>query len=136
MLFRTSKSAPEIPWCSAVSAAHQKCSHKGIYPGKQYADARISRVFIVLNIVKNAPEVHSLEESLSILEKYRDKIPSYSYGIAASIIKNNAIEDLYLNETAITAILVCNSYKTVAEKEKFIEEYVEDVKKEYSDAKA
>ena len=93
-------------------------------------------MFIVLNIVKNAPEVHSLEESLSILEKYRDKIPSYSYGIAASIIKNNAFEDLYLNETAITAILVCNSYKTVAEKEKFIEEYVEDVKKEYSDAKA
>ena len=62
-------------------------------------------------------------------------IPSYSYGIAASIIKNNAIEDLYLNETAITAILVCNSYKTVAEKEKFIEEYVKEVKKEYSDEK-
>lgn len=93
-------------------------------------------MFIVLKIVRNAPEAHSLEESLSILEKYRDKVPSYSYGIAASIIKNNALEDLYLNETAITAILVCNSYKTVAEKEKFIEEYVEDVKKEYSDAKA
>ena len=93
-------------------------------------------MFIVLKIVRNAPEAHSLEESLSILEKYRDKIPSYSYGIAASIIKNNAIEDLYLNETAITAILVCNSYKTVAEKEKFIEEYVKEVKKEYSDAKA
>ena len=90
----------------------------------------------MLKIVRNAPEAHSLEESLSILEKYRYKVPSYSYGIAASIIKNNALEDLYLNETAITAILVCNSYKTVAEKEKFIEEYVEDVKKEYSDAKA
>jgi hypothetical protein len=46
MLFRTSKSAPEIPWCSAVSAAHQKCSHKGIYPGKQYADARISILYL------------------------------------------------------------------------------------------
>lgn len=89
----------------------------------------------MIRIVRNAPEVHSLEESLSILEKYRDQIPSYSYGIAASIIKNNALENLYLNETAITAILVCNSYKTVEEKEKFIEEYVKEIKKEYSDAR-
>ncbi len=47
------------------------------------------------------PEVYSLEESLAILDKYKDTLNQAQYRAIASNIGNFAIENMYLNERDI-----------------------------------
>jgi len=47
------------------------------------------------------PEVHSIEESLAILDKYKDKLTPAQYKAICSNIGNFAIENMYLNEQDI-----------------------------------
>ena len=51
----------------------------------------------MLRLVKKARGLHSLEDSLAVLIKYRKNISKETYGFTCDIIKNNAIEHLYLN---------------------------------------
>ncbi|MGM8974114.1 hypothetical protein ACTFDJ_00025 [Campylobacter jejuni] len=50
---------------------------------------------------KQYPEVHSLEESLAILKKYKDDLTKEQYDAIRSNIGNFAIEDMFLNERNI-----------------------------------
>ncbi len=50
------------------------------------------------------PEVNSLEESLAILKKYRNKISKDDYDNIKSVIGSHAIENEYLNEIDIEKI--------------------------------
>ena len=50
---------------------------------------------------KQYPEVHSLEESLAILKKYKDDLTKEQYEAIRSNIGNFAIEDMFLNEQDI-----------------------------------
>ncbi len=50
---------------------------------------------------KQYPEVHSLEESLAILQKYKDDVTKEQYEAIRSNIGNFAIEDMFLNERNI-----------------------------------
>lgn len=50
---------------------------------------------------KQYPEVHSLEESLAILKKYKDDLTKEQYEAIRSNIGNFAIEDMFLNEKDI-----------------------------------
>ncbi|HEF3283300.1 TPA: hypothetical protein R9A30_001733 [Campylobacter coli] len=44
---------------------------------------------------KQYPEVHSLEESLAILKKYKDDVNKEDYEGIKSVISNHAIESIY-----------------------------------------
>lgn len=56
---------------------------------------------IQVNTTKEYPEVHSLEESLAILNKYKKDLTQEQYDSIRSNIGNHAIEDMYLNERNI-----------------------------------
>ena len=47
------------------------------------------------------PEVHSLEESLAILKKYKSELTREQYEQIKSVIGNHAIESIYSNERDI-----------------------------------
>ncbi|OCS38166.1 hypothetical protein [Campylobacter fetus] len=55
--------------------------------------------------MKNYPEVYSLEESLEILKKYKNKISKDDYDNIKSVISSHAIENQYLNETDIEMLI-------------------------------
>lgn len=48
-----------------------------------------------LKMQKQYPEVHSLEESLAILKKYKDDVNKEDYEGIKSVISNHAIESIY-----------------------------------------
>lgn len=50
-------------------------------------------------------EVYSLEESLEILKKYRNKISKDDYDNIKSVIGSHAIESQYLNEIDIEMLV-------------------------------
>ncbi|PVX05072.1 hypothetical protein DDV87_08665, partial [Campylobacter jejuni] len=52
---------------------------------------------------KQYPEVHSLEESLAILKKYKDDLTKEQYEGIKSVICGHAIEDMFANADAIIA---------------------------------
>ena len=56
-------------------------------------------------ITTTYPEVHSLEESLAILDKYKDQMTDKQYRQNRSIIANHAIENMYANEQDIINLL-------------------------------
>lgn len=56
-------------------------------------------------MAKSYPEVHSLEESLKILKKYKNEVTQEQYEQNKSIIGNHAIESIYLNEYDIKYLL-------------------------------
>ena len=49
----------------------------------------------------NYPEVHSLEESLAILDKYKEQLTQKQFMAIKSNIHNFAHENMYLNEEDI-----------------------------------
>lgn len=51
------------------------------------------------------PEVNSLEESLAILKKYRNKINKDNYDSIVSVISGHAIESIYANERDIVLLV-------------------------------
>ena len=59
----------------------------------------------MIEMLKDSPEVHSLEESLAILDSYRDRISRSSYACMYSTIHDLAIEGMYLNKADIAGNL-------------------------------
>lgn len=59
----------------------------------------------MIKLIKDSPEVHSLEESLNILDSYRDRISRSSYACLYLTIHDLAIEGMYLNAADISANL-------------------------------
>lgn len=53
----------------------------------------------------NYPEVHSLEESLAILDKYKEQLAQEQYERIKSTISGHAIENLYANERDVIALV-------------------------------
>ena len=53
----------------------------------------------------NYPEVHSLEESLAILDKYKEQLTQEQYERIKSTISGHAIENLYANERDVIALV-------------------------------
>lgn len=53
----------------------------------------------------NYPEVHSLEESLTILESYRSNLTEVQYENILSDICNFAIEDMFANQQDIIELI-------------------------------
>ncbi|EAK5483652.1 hypothetical protein CYU00_09105 [Campylobacter coli] len=54
---------------------------------------------------KQYPEVHSLEESLAILKKYKDDLTKEQYEQNKSIICGFAIENMFANEEDIINLI-------------------------------
>ncbi|EIA60278.1 hypothetical protein cco12_01409 [Campylobacter coli 84-2] len=83
-----------------------------------------------LKMQKQYPEVHSLEESLAILKKYKDDVNKEDYEGIKSVISNHAIESIYMNELDIIAMIKQSALKLSADeiiaeyKEKGFVEYV------------
>ncbi|EAK7633447.1 hypothetical protein E7O66_09325 [Campylobacter coli] len=79
---------------------------------------------------KQYPEVYSLEESLAILKKYKDDVNKEDYEGIKSVISNHAIENIYMNELDIIAMIKQSALKLSADeiiaeyKEKGFVEYV------------
>lgn len=75
------------------------------------------------------PEVHSLEKSLAILDKYKDDLTKEQYENIKSNIGTHAIENIYLNELDIIMLIKRNVYSLSADeilteyKEKGLVEY-------------
>ncbi|EAH7181330.1 hypothetical protein F0965_02615 [Campylobacter coli] len=59
---------------------------------------------------KQYPEVHSLEESLAILKKYKDDLTKEQYENIKSNIGTHAIESIYCNELTIQLLVKKNVY--------------------------
>ncbi|HEB7537082.1 TPA: hypothetical protein RZH73_001657 [Campylobacter coli] len=59
---------------------------------------------------KQYPEVHSLEESLAILQKYKDDLTKEQYESIKSVICGHAIESIYCNELTIQLLVKKNVY--------------------------
>ncbi|WP_438283414.1 hypothetical protein [Campylobacter coli] len=74
---------------------------------------------------KQYPEVHSLEESLAILKKYKDDLTKEQYEAIRSNIGNFAIEDMFLNEKDIINLI------KVDKQEKTPDEIIAEYKKEW-----
>ena len=51
------------------------------------------------------PEVHSLEESLAILDKHKEQLTQEQYERIKSTISGHAIENLYANERDVIALV-------------------------------
>ncbi|EAH5522417.1 hypothetical protein O4L15_001778 [Campylobacter coli] len=64
---------------------------------------------------KQYPEVHSLEESLAILKKYKDDVNKEDYEGIKSVISNHAIENIYMNELDIIAMIKQSALKLSAD---------------------
>lgn len=60
---------------------------------------------IQVNTTKEYPEVHSLEESLAILNEYKKDLTKEQYDSIRSNIGNHAIESIYLNRGNILALI-------------------------------
>ncbi|HEB7537137.1 TPA: hypothetical protein RZH73_001713, partial [Campylobacter coli] len=54
---------------------------------------------------KQYPEVYSLEESLAILQKYKDDLTKEQYESIKSVICGHAIESIYCNELTIQLLV-------------------------------
>ncbi|PSM51303.1 hypothetical protein CBLAS_1047 [Campylobacter blaseri] len=68
-------------------------------------------------MIEEYPEVYSFEESIKILDKYKNKITQEQYNSIKSNIGNFAIEDMYLNEKDIlTSIRILKGETTADEK--------------------
>lgn len=59
----------------------------------------------MIELIKDSPEVHSLEESLAILDSYKGRISRSSYACLYSTIHNFALENMFLNASDISANL-------------------------------
>ncbi|EAI9929508.1 hypothetical protein C5535_08315 [Campylobacter jejuni] len=59
---------------------------------------------------KQYPEVHSLEESLAILKKYKDDLTKEQYEGIKSTICGHAIESIYCNELTIQLLVKKNVF--------------------------
>lgn len=71
------------------------------------------------------PEVHNLEESLAILDKYKDELTQEQFMTIKSAIHNFAHENMYANEKDITdAIKIVKGIATP-------DELIAEVKKEW-----
>ncbi|KHG34112.1 hypothetical protein [Sulfurospirillum sp. MES] len=51
------------------------------------------------------PEVYSFEESIAILNKYKNQLTKEQYENTKSVIGNHAIESIYLNERDIKILV-------------------------------
>ena len=71
------------------------------------------------------PEVHSLEESLAILKKYKGELTREQYEQNKSIICNHAIEGMFANEQDIIDLI------KVDKGEKTPDEIINEYKKEW-----
>mgnify|MGYP003503322184 FL=1 len=71
------------------------------------------------------PEVHSLEESLAILDKYKDDLTKEQYEQNKSIICGFAIENMFANEEDIINLI------KVDKQEKTPDEIIAEYKKEW-----
>ncbi|WP_162165556.1 hypothetical protein [Campylobacter fetus] len=63
------------------------------------------------------PEVHSLDESLAILNKYKHELTKEQYDSIKSVICGHAIEYMYLNEKDIIGLVKIAKGKTTADEE-------------------
>ncbi|WP_291950019.1 hypothetical protein [Campylobacter sp.] len=64
---------------------------------------------------KQYPEVHSLEESLAILKKYKDDLTKKDYEDIKSTICGHAIEDIFANEKDIIMLVKMSVYNLSAD---------------------
>lgn len=71
------------------------------------------------------PEVHSLEESLAILDKYKNELNKEQYNSINSTIHNFAIESMYANERDILNMI------RVQKREITADEIIAQYKKEW-----
>ena len=71
------------------------------------------------------PEVHSLEESLAILDKYKDDLTKKQYEAIRSTICGHAIENMFANERDIIDMI------KIAKNEKTADEIIAEYKKEW-----
>lgn len=69
-----------------------------------------------MTMLQNCKEVYSLEESLSILNKYASELTGEQYENIKSVICGFAIENMYLNEEDIlNGIAIQKGEKTALE---------------------
>ena len=71
------------------------------------------------------PEVYSLEESLAILDKYKDDLTKKQYEAIRSTICGHAIENMFANERNIIDMI------KIAKNEKTADEIIAEYKKEW-----
>ncbi|MBR2149483.1 MAG: hypothetical protein IJ965_08685 [Campylobacter sp.] len=71
------------------------------------------------------PEVYSLEESLAILDKYKDDLTKEQYRAIKSTICGHAIENMFANERDIINMI------KIAKNEKTADEIIAEYKKEW-----
>ncbi|WP_162165553.1 hypothetical protein [Campylobacter fetus] len=71
------------------------------------------------------PEVHSLDESLAILNKYKHELTKEQYSSINSTVHNFAIENMYANERDILNMI------RVQKKEITADEIIAQYKKEW-----
>ncbi|WP_086226667.1 MULTISPECIES: hypothetical protein [Campylobacter] len=71
------------------------------------------------------PEVHSLKESLAILDKYKDDLTKEQYEQIKSTICGHAIENMFANERNIINMI------KIAKNEKTADEIIAEYKKEW-----
>ncbi|RAX56218.1 hypothetical protein CCZ01_09750 [Helicobacter monodelphidis] len=69
------------------------------------------------------PEVYSLEESLAILDKYKDRLNEEQYNAIKSVVCGHAIEDIYANEGDIILLVRKSIYNLSADE--ILKEYRE-----------
>ncbi len=83
-----------------------------------------------LKMQKQYPEVHSLEESLAILQKYKDDVSKKDYEEIKSTICGHAIEDMFANEEDIIMLVKMSAYNLSSDE--IIAEYKEKGFVEYA----
>ncbi|CDF65919.1 TPA: hypothetical protein RPV63_001739 [Campylobacter fetus subsp. venerealis] len=71
------------------------------------------------------PEVHSLEESLAILKKYKDDVSKKDYEEIKSTICGHAIENMFANEKDVIDMI------KIAKNEANADEIIAEYKKEW-----
>ncbi|ASI88289.1 TPA: hypothetical protein R4558_001634 [Campylobacter jejuni] len=74
---------------------------------------------------KQYPEVHSLEESLAILKKYKDDLTKEQYEGIKSVICGHAIEDMFANEKDVIDMI------KIAKDEANADEIIAEYKREW-----
>ena len=71
------------------------------------------------------PEVHSLKESLAILDKYKDDLTKEQYEAIRSTVCGHAIANMFANERDIINMI------KIAKNEKTADEIITEYKKEW-----
>ncbi|WP_086286663.1 hypothetical protein [Campylobacter sp. P0085] len=71
------------------------------------------------------PEVYSLEESLAILDKYKDDLTKEQYRAIRSTVCGHTIENMFANERNIIDMI------KIAKNEKTADEIIAEYKKEW-----